>query len=512
MKINLIAFQEVEHTGFENGENIEIGRVYAFLRNENFNPDYIYLERKNMPCNFEEYIGINIVNVYNTTIDYAFQLVKEVKRIYPQSVFLLFSRFVTEAAELALEECPQIDGILLGHPELPLLNLLNAIKNGEDIYHAILKNEQIMSFDDRIGKQVKEVDINLLPVPDRTTLYEKRATIAYINTSHGCAGNCSFCGMFYKDRWTGRPAQDIFHEIISIYEKTGIRIFIFEDASFEDKGGEGKNKLFELCKLLITYPVKFSFRCFMRTESFQETEADISLLKELKKAGFVNILWGIEAGNEKDLRLYQKRATLTDNNRIQKLLSMTGHDFLYGFIMMNPYSTLETLTANIDYLHSILCSHLEYYVSSVRLWYNTPLYVKLKKDDLLIDNQDYKNYYNYHYMDRKVEIVSDFISKEFDFHSEIMRNDYEEYHFEQFLRYLKHIFGKEVDDFSNELKGYQIELAETMFSYFKSVYKRLDIDFAKENINVFKESLCLIYKQIKRLKFKVIKFYAKKQR
>ena len=34
--INLIAFREVEHTEFENGENIELGSLMAFLNQHSF--------------------------------------------------------------------------------------------------------------------------------------------------------------------------------------------------------------------------------------------------------------------------------------------------------------------------------------------------------------------------------------------------------------------------------------------------------------------------------------------
>ena len=509
--INLIAFREVEHTEFENGENIELGSLMAFLKQHGFTAQYIYLDRNHMMGSTETFSDINVINVYNTTIDHAFSLISKVKKKFPQSVFFLFSRFATEASELILEEYAGIDGVILGHPEYPLLTFLNCIRDGKSICQAVSENDHIMSSYSKEGKYAKDIDINLLPVPDRSMLMENKATIAYLNTSYGCAGKCSFCGLFYRDKWTGRGAMDIFCEIISIYNKTGIRIFIFDDASFEDMGEDGKKKLFELCRLLIDYPVKFSFRCFMRTESFKETEEDIRLLEKLKKAGFVNILWGIEAGNETDLRLYQKRATVADNERIQRLLAQTGHDFLYGFIMMNPYSTVETLTSNVEYLYKIKCTHLEYYISAVRLWYGTALYQKLKCDELLIDEKDYKNYYNYHYVGKEVEAISNFMFQEFNFHNVLMEADYEEYHFEQFFRYLKHLFGKEVAFYEKELKHIQKKLLEEMYGFFAPVYRELDLEFAKEHVEDLKKNLEELYLEIKHLKLKVIKFYTRKQ-
>lgn len=511
MRINLIAFEEVEHTGFKNGENIEIERIYSMLAGQGVEISRIYLNEKNIVEESKNCFAINIMNVHNTTIDRTFDMIKLVKKCREESYFILFGRFATSTASFILEECPEIDGVILGHPERVCFDLLHQIKNNQNVADAIYKNDHIVNKYGLNGKVASEIDINQILWPDRDTLIKNHATIAYIRSSHGCVGKCSFCGMFYNEPWSGRSAQDIFHEIISIYSRTGIRIYIFEDASFEDKGLEGKNKINELCERLIDYPIKFAFRCFMRTESFKETEGDLLLLNKMREAGFVNILWGVEAGNDDDLRIYRKRATLKDNQQIRKLLMLTGHDFLYGFIMMNPYSTVKTLKANINYLHEIGCSHLEYYVSAVRLLYGTPLYEMVKRDHLLIDEKDYKNHYNYHYQDGRIEEISVFLSKEFDFHCAIMKNDYEEFHFEQFLRYLKHIYGAEVEKLWEELRKYQIQLSELMFQFFASIYCALDVGYGTYHIVEFKTALNRVYDKIKHLKLRVIKFYAKKQ-
>lgn len=209
-------------------------------------------------------------------------------------MFFLFSRFATEASELILEEYAGIDGVILGHPEYPLLTFLNCIRDGKSICQAVSENDHIMSSYSKEGKYAKDIDINLLPVPDRSMLMENKATIAYLNTSYGCAGKCSFCGLFYRDKWTGRGAMDIFARLFQFTIRQEFE-FLFLMMPVLKIWVKTEKETFELCRLLIDYPVKFSFRCFMRTESFKETEEDIRLLEKLKKAGFVNILWGIEA-------------------------------------------------------------------------------------------------------------------------------------------------------------------------------------------------------------------------
>ena len=69
-----------------------------------------------------------------------------------------------------------------------------------------------------------------------------------------------------------RDVEDVFNEIIYLYNKYKIRFFHFNDATFEGVGEKGKERMEKLCNLLISYPIKFSFRCFVRAGSFVNEE------------------------------------------------------------------------------------------------------------------------------------------------------------------------------------------------------------------------------------------------
>jgi radical SAM superfamily enzyme with C-terminal helix-hairpin-helix motif len=53
-------------------------------------------------------------------------------------------------------------------------------------------------------------------------------------------GHCSFCTHNYNSittrKWQGKDIESLFHEIIDIYESTGIRIFSFNDSSLKTQG------------------------------------------------------------------------------------------------------------------------------------------------------------------------------------------------------------------------------------------------------------------------------------
>lgn len=513
MKVQLFVVHDIEHTGFDNGDNIEAGRIISFLKERSIQSDVTYISRKKgVQFNIDDEETIYLFIAYNTSIDYIFDNAKYIKDNGNKNLVFLFSRFATEAADLILDECLAVDGIILGHAEFPLFDLvkeLEAKKNVDDILKDAI---YIKSQKYRIGKERCNTDINLLPLPDRSHLTKNNGGISYICASHGCVCNCSFCGLFYKERkWSGRNAQSIFDEIIGIYEKASIRNFVFTDASFEDPGEMGKKRIFELCELLLNYPIRFAFRCFLRAETFKDNEQDINLLKLMKAAGFTTIIIGIEAGNEYDLRLYNKRATLEDNNCAFEVYAKAGIEILYGFIMLNPYSNKERLKDNFNYLKKIACYHLEFYVSAVRVWYDTPLYNKLKEDNLLIDEKDYKNYYGYKFKDMYTAEVFKLIEEKFDFNNEIMKLDFEFYNFIHFYNYIKTIVPANLDNIIEEVEVVKNELAHVFCEYFKIMYIEGNIEKAYMEFDSFKEQLVMIYKRTRKIKSKFIKLYVLQQ-
>ena len=208
----------------------------------------------------------------------------------------------------------------------------------------------------------------------------------HIDTSIGCLASCSFCGHI-REKWSGRSPDAIVAELIRLEKKYNVRAFNFTDKSFEDPVGRGGKERFErFCDLIIQSGRKYALTCYIRAESFQNTPKDICLLIKARQAGFVEFVIGIEAGNQSDLDLYNKRATLSDNYTILKLLKDVGINAFYGYIMLNPYSSEETISLNYSFLKEHKCSIPANYLSFLYLGPSVPLTQNLKKDGLLQEN------------------------------------------------------------------------------------------------------------------------------
>ena len=75
------------------------------------------------------------------------------------------------------------------------------------------------------------------------------------------------------------------------------------------------------------------------------------MIDKLVRSGVYSVFIGIEAGNEADLKLYRKTATLTENALALRACKENEIFAETGFICINPYSTLDTLRQNVDFIH-----------------------------------------------------------------------------------------------------------------------------------------------------------------
>ena len=387
MKIQIFA------TSFEwglTGENVGVGRIKSFLNRNKRAVEVTYFDNNGEDDEFSKVdIGCKLYgfSIYHTNVKFFLTIINKIKEVNPNSLIFLGSKFATAYYTDILEgeEFKNVDFVVLGDGEYSILDIIQYIEQGNDIDELVKNHPNIASRSMLKNKEPAVLDINSLPYPDRTWVKKNNYITAYICDCHGCIGKCSFCTYAnYYHKWNGRSAFDLYNEIIEIYSNYSIRNFVFTGGSFEDPGKLGKEKLRELCNLLINSDVKFSFRFFLRSETFKNCEEDIELLKLMKKAGLGLPAVGIESGNNEDLLLYNKRATLEDNKRILQLLKdVDMYNGMFGFIMFNPYSTLERLKENYEFLLNYDIANIAKFTSKLYIHKNTAIYDKADSDGLI---------------------------------------------------------------------------------------------------------------------------------
>ena len=254
-----------------------------------------------------------------------------------------------------------------------------------------------------------ECNLDIFPYPDRDILssYTHHHTLIYdMLASRGCNSNCTFCASHSFRKQPGpqvriRTLPNIIDEIQFLVKNYHAKYIAFIDDTFGDLLGNNESYFRSFLHELDRRKINVQFQFNLRSENINENT--VQIFKKMLYKGLDSIFIGFETGNDDDLKLYGKRANLQINMQTVKLLNQNSIRYRIGFIMFNPYSTLDRLKKNLAFLR--LCQNIftpNLMTSQLNLLNGTALLTKVRKENLLIYNQDDNSFdseYPYYFVD-----------------------------------------------------------------------------------------------------------------
>jgi len=206
-------------------------------------------------------------------------------------------------------EHPEIDFVVRGEGEVIFKNLLDAIDKGTPLAQvegiSFRENGEILS----PGPEGYITNINDLPSPafEIMPLEKYKSAIGTgrpcgtIATSRGCPHQCTYCDRPYRTYRSYN--QDRILSEIGFFYKKGIREFVF----FDDMFNLTPARVIEISDAIIKeYPdIIWSFR----GRADQVTK---EMAIKAKKAGCVQMMFGVEAAKDADLKAIKKRLKISD--------------------------------------------------------------------------------------------------------------------------------------------------------------------------------------------------------
>lgn len=307
-------------------------------------------------------IGFSILNANRWG---GIELAKIAKEVDPNVKIVFGGVAATFLWKHFLTHFPVIDFVVIGEGEYAFLNLVQVIEQGHD---KGLQDTRGIAF--RQGSRVvrtkaaKPIDqLDQLPIP--ATYFEYQ----HVASSRGCPGKCTFCGSprFWGHRIRLRSPENFVAELELLYKK-GIRFFYFSDDTFT----VNKGRVVEICKAILNKGLRIVWVAISRADYINET-----ILSWMRKAGCIQISYGVESGSEKIRGLLNKRLKSDD---IKKAFSSTHR---YGilarayFIYGSPEETRETIQATIDMIREIKPFVCVFYI--LEIYPGTKLYLDYQK-------------------------------------------------------------------------------------------------------------------------------------
>ena len=288
------------------------------------------------------------MTLFTQTVMYGYDLLKILKENYPQALYVSGGPHATILPEENLRFGFNI--ACRGEGERTIADLIRHLKGDlglSGIRGITYYNDSNKAVSNPDVEQ--EEDLDKLPIVDYglfdpVYFSEKNLSSEFaIFTSRGCPSKCTFCNSYgvFGDKYRYRSSENILFEIELLYKKYGVRNISFADDYFT----LNRKRLFEVCEGLIKKDIKIKWQAYSKAGGVPK-----ELFGLLKRAGCVNIAYGIENVYPKTLELINKKTPVKLIIQTYKNTNDSGIDFKTNIMAGFPWETKESVKTNIDFI------------------------------------------------------------------------------------------------------------------------------------------------------------------
>lgn len=293
------------------------------------------------------------IPTFTNSITYSYYTAKLCKQVLPKCIIIFGGVHATILPEATLNECSEVDYIILGEGEYRVEKLLQHINN---------QNSDIKEIDGIAYRQNEDVivqppigvieNIDALPVlaydmlkMDKYTPHPSQYKVLPnypVIIQRGCPFFCAFCSAYIiqgrKVRY--KSVDKVMKELHLLKEKYGARGVYFQDSTFLIN----RKYITELLNRMIEDKLNLVWACNTRVNT---VDSEILLLME--KAGCWMINYGVESGNQKSLDLMKKGVTVEQNRRAVELTRSVGIVTICSYIICLPGENYDDALNTINF-------------------------------------------------------------------------------------------------------------------------------------------------------------------
>lgn len=278
-----------------------------------------------------------VVGITSFTFNFSntVRILQEVKRAVPDVVTVMGGVHASALTKDILESTSSLDYIVMGEGEFTFLELCKNVLSGlpvEDVKGLAYRKKETVLNPPRGFMD----NLDCLPILKRDKLPGENYPIATVQTSRGCPYGCIFCAInkFYENRIRLRDPVKVADECDYLVNKCGReQIYFFGDA-FTFKS----NWVEELCDEILRRGLKFHWVCETRVDN-----VGLSMLRKMKRAGCVEVQYGIDYGDETVLRRLGKAISLENVDDAVRWAKKAGLFVVAFFIFNCPGEDEETM-------------------------------------------------------------------------------------------------------------------------------------------------------------------------
>lgn len=284
---------------------------------------------------------------------------------------------------------------MIGEGELTACELASAIERGET--RSKLKNIKGLIIRLESGELCttpprEEIsDIDILPWPDYDGFHYFEMVRRFWNsdvtgiisapltTSRSCPFRCTFCSKSGGEKYRQRSLEHIFEELDYLVDKYHVNRILLNDELFANDS----DRIQEFCRRIKEYDVQWFVSLRVSRHITKE------LLQLMKSSGCIQILYGLESGDDDVLRSMRKGITSKEIERVVRLTLEAGFQVRGNFIFGDPAETTDTVKNTVHFIEKNLDVFTSVALSPIILFLGSQLYKQALLDGTIEDELDF---------------------------------------------------------------------------------------------------------------------------
>lgn len=328
--------------------------------------------------------NIDIIATGDLVVNY--KEVKEIidcaKSVSSNVITMIGGGLVTHSPEEAMRLIPNADYGVIGEGEVTDCELVLALQNGHD-------PAQVPGIIYRKGTVLCQTvprpaidDLDALPWPDyegfdyfeTAKRYSGDGIIAApLTTSRSCPFHCTFCSTSGGEKkYRQRSLDSVFEELQFLVDRYHVQEIFLNDELF----AVNEDRLHKFCQRIS--PFRLKWYVFLRIGKHIRLE----LLNEMREAGCVTVLYGLESAHDGILKSMKKGISQKEMLRVLEITKKAGLGVRGNFIFGDTQETLETAEYTMEWVeqHADLMESVSF--APITLYPGSELYdraVKLGK-------------------------------------------------------------------------------------------------------------------------------------
>jgi len=350
--------------------------------------------------------------------------IKVVRQVLPNSFIVAGGWGPSKEPEKVLRAYNKaVDCVVIDEGETTLLELVNNIEKGKRDFNKI----DGLAFLDKNDKAVITrprdliMDLNTIPwpawhllKPDLSKKYRgthgnfegMSRPVVTMFSARGCPHRCTFCSSGAKV-WRYRDTKDVVDEMDFYRIKFGVKSIQVYDDEFVGLGPAQNERVKELCDEIIKRGLHKELSFIVQGRCSQFINLDV--LKKMREANFIWILWGVESGSQKILDFIKKDIEIKNIYRVFDLAKQSGIKSLMFIMVGFPKETPEDVKLTANLIEKIKPDQVRIHITTPHPGSELRKYME---EHNLIDIDDYyKADHRYHVTHHTEEMTAEEIKK-----------------------------------------------------------------------------------------------------